>query len=970
MKKHLLFFFLFSVLTGQLAAQVKVRGNQFHFRVGVEDAVTREPLVEGTMVELLSKDSVLIMAAAPVKHIYGGPKAYFTALKPPSRTGEYIVRVTHEGYETMTRRITLKDGDVQESTTFQMKREMKEKKLGTAVVRATKIKFYHKGDTLVYNADAFNLAEGSMLDALIEQLPGVELKRDGRILVNGKQVESLLLNGKDFFRGKSSIMLENLPSYMVKNVKVYEKQSEYSELTGIKDSHPAFVMDVRLKREYSIGWTANAQVGGGTEDRWLGRLFALRFTPQSRLMAFANANNTNETRRPGNNGDWWPGDVTGQTTVKTGGFDYLVMDKDRRYEVSGNVEASHTDGKSETHQTVENFMPEGSNTFARRWFVGNNENTSVSTAHGLQFRFFKMEDNKRQQRSSLRLNPSFSYSKYDNWSHNLSGEFRLDPSEYVGLRDSMGSPEIGARLAQLLVNRVRNEQLSRGHTYDGGLSVTFMSQNFFSLSAGVKASRQANESHDLYRLDYTTGAASDQRRRYYDRPANSLQANGNISYSWKITEDAVWMLFPRLSYSYSHYSQDNALYRLDALEDMADEPLGALPSTREALLSTLDEVNSYLQTQDNHTVTLSLGGRYDVDILDSVTFQRDEKWRFAWNPRLIIQRQQLAFEGQVHKRPQRTAVLPYLNFEFNRVTPGNKHDIGISATFSQSLPSLFYGLGIRLDSDPLNVRDWDIDLSRTNEYSLSIRYSAHSWLKPGQMLNARAQFSAYQNSVATGYTYDSQTGVRTYSPENVNGNWYASVSGSFATPLDKEKRLMLTFSPGHTVNHSVDLVALDGAARTSRSVVLTNTLHAPIKLDYSRDKWRVGFSFDSWWNRATSHRPGFETVNGADMSAGLSAKAQLPWNMELATDFSYIWRYGYSDESMNTRDFVWNAQLSKSILKGNLTFTLIGFDILGQLSQVSYSLNAQGRTEQWRNVIPSYGMLRITYRLSKQPKQR
>ena len=967
MKKHLLFFFLFSVLTGQLAAQVKVRGNQFHFRVGVEDAVTREPLVEGTMVELLSKDSVLIMAAAPVKHIYGGPKAYFTALKPPSRTGEYIVRVTHEGYETMTRRITLKDGEVQESTTFQMKREMKEKKLGTAVVRATKIKFYHKGDTLVYNADAFNLAEGSMLDALIEQLPGVELKRDGRILVNGRQVESLLLNGKDFFRGKSSIMLENLPSYMVKNVKVYEKQSEYSELTGIKDSHPAFVMDVRLKREYSIGWTANAQVGGGTEDRWLGRLFALRFTPQSRLMAFANANNTNETRKPGNNGDWWPGDITGQTTVKTGGFDYLVEDKNGHFDVQGNVEASHTDGKSETHQTVENFMPRGSNTFARRWFTGKNENTSVSTYHRWRSRFL---DERGYPSSDLVINPSFSYSKYDNWSHNLSGEFRLDPSEYAGLRDSMGSPEIGARLAKLLVNRVRSEQLSHGYSIGGGGGVRFSSQHGFTIGGGVKVSRQANESHDLYRLDYTTGAASDQRRRYYDRPANSLQANGNISYSWKITEDAVWMLFPSLSYSYIHYSQDNALYRLDALEDMTDEPLGALPSTREALLSTLDEVNSYLQTQDNHTVTLSLAGRRDVDILDSVTFQRDEKLRFSWDPRLIIQRQQLAFEGQVHKRPQRTAVLPYLKLGFTRVTPGNKHEINGSVTFSQSLPSLFYGLGIRLDSDPLNVRDWGVDLQRTNTYSLYFSYRRNSGLKPGQMLNAQADFSAYQNSVATGYTYDSQTGVRTYSPENVNGNWYASVSGSFATPLDKEKRLMLTFSPGHTVNHSVDLVALDGAARTSRSVVLTNTLHAPIKLDYSRDKWRVGFSFDSWWNRATSHRPGFETVNGADMSAGLSAKAQLPWNMELATDFSYIWRYGYSDESMNTRDLVWNAQLSKSILKGNLTFTLIGFDILGQLSQVNYSLNAQGRTEQWRNVIPSYGMLRITYRLSKQPKQR
>ena len=81
--------------------------------------------------------------------------------------------------------------------------------------------------------------------------------------------------------------------------------------------------------------------------------------------------------------------------------------------------------------------------------------------------------NARGSRAILRLNPDFSYSKYDNWSHNLSGEFRLDPSEYVGLRDSMGSPEIGARLAQLLVNRVRNEQLSHGHSIAEGLHLLF-----------------------------------------------------------------------------------------------------------------------------------------------------------------------------------------------------------------------------------------------------------------------------------------------------------------------------------------------------------------------------------------------------------------------------------------------------------------------------------------------------------------
>lgn len=162
---------------------------------------------------------------------------------------------------------------------------MKEKEiaLGGIVVKSTKVKFFYKGDTLVYNADAFQLAEGSMLDALISQLPGVELKDDGRIYVNGRFVDNLLLNGKDFFKGKNEVLLENLPAYTVKNLKVYEEESDLSKMLGTKVDEGRYVMDVQIKREYEIGWFANAELGGGTEDRYLGRLFALRFTPNSRL---------------------------------------------------------------------------------------------------------------------------------------------------------------------------------------------------------------------------------------------------------------------------------------------------------------------------------------------------------------------------------------------------------------------------------------------------------------------------------------------------------------------------------------------------------------------------------------------------------------------------------------------------------------------------------------------------------------
>lgn len=129
--------------------------------------------------------------------------------------------------------------------------------LGAATVKATKVKFYMKGDTVVYNADAFQLENGSMLDAIIRQLPGVELKDGGEITVNGKKVDELLLNGKDFFSHDRQIMLENLPAYMVKDIKVYERQSERSKFfkDSLLDIKKPYVMDVNLKREYSIGYT-------------------------------------------------------------------------------------------------------------------------------------------------------------------------------------------------------------------------------------------------------------------------------------------------------------------------------------------------------------------------------------------------------------------------------------------------------------------------------------------------------------------------------------------------------------------------------------------------------------------------------------------------------------------------------------------------------------------------------------------
>ena len=176
-----------------------------------------------------------------------------------------------------------------------------------------------KGDTLIYNADAFQLAEGSMLDGLIKLLPGFQL-RDGQITVNGQYVSSLLVNGEDFFRGDPRVALENLPAYMVNKVKVYRKEYPWSFITKGKDERKEdlpLVVDVNLKREYSIGWVGNVGAGYGSANRYLGRVFGLRFTDHSRLALYGNANNTNDTREPGTSGNWNAnGAASGRTRCK------------------------------------------------------------------------------------------------------------------------------------------------------------------------------------------------------------------------------------------------------------------------------------------------------------------------------------------------------------------------------------------------------------------------------------------------------------------------------------------------------------------------------------------------------------------------------------------------------------------------------------------------------------------------------
>lgn len=436
----------------------------------VLDSYMHEPIEYATIRVLLLPDSTLIGSGAAdiwTGQPDGSDKTYtggFAFVIP--RNGRCAVEISASGFQKEWVDVDFDSIPSRQYAvdlgTFYLKPPARE--LGEVVVKASLVKFYNKGDTLVYNADAFKLAQGSMLDALIEQLPGVELKDDGRIFVRGKFVESLLLNGKEFMGSNNQILLTNLPSYTVKNIQLYDKLGRASELAATDLGDSQYVMDVKLKKEYMVGVNINAEAGGGSDSRYLGRLFGMGFTPNNQYMAYFNVNNLNDSRKPGQNGSWSPEKMpTGVLRTVMGGFDYNVTTKDKAWEFKGTSNATHTHETDGTDEIRTNYLV-NRNTYGYSFARSRNSMLSLSTTHDVYW--------KPNKRATTQARPRFSYQNWDRNSNNVSATFSQDYNDvtssfieeiYSGQND---------KVLETLLNRELTASHVKGHSLNSSLALS------------------------------------------------------------------------------------------------------------------------------------------------------------------------------------------------------------------------------------------------------------------------------------------------------------------------------------------------------------------------------------------------------------------------------------------------------------------------------------------------------------------
>lgn len=231
-------------------------------------------------------------------------------------------------------------------------------------------------------------------------------------------------------------------------------------------------------------------------------------------------------------------------------------------------------------------------------------------------------------------------------------------------------------------------------------------------------------------------------------------------------------------------------------------------------------------------------------------------------------------------------------------------------------------------------------------------------------------YNLIQNAVAQALSYNTSTGVYTYQPRNIDGNWSLSGEAYLRKDLARWKRWSYETTTKVVYANSSDYVSLDGSD-ASRSSVRNFCAEEQANATYRWDKMYVRVEANAAWNYATSQREGYQTRNSIDFGYGFAFNVELPWRLTLNTTLHMFSRRGYDDDSMNDDNLVWNASLSRPLdNRGHWTLKLRGNDILHQLSTVRRTLNAQGLTETWTKSLPSFFMATLSYKLHIMPKKR
>ena len=879
----------------------------------VIDAELKEPIQEANVRILQQKDSTFVNGVAT------NSKGDFSIKLP---YGSYIVQVTYIGNSDAFKDVTINNGTPNANIgTIELGAD--NIMLDALVATAKAVEIVVKGDTVEYNADSYKVTESAVLEDLFKKMPGVEIDADGKITVNGRAVNKIMVDGEEFFSSDPKVASKNLPAKMVDKIQVHDRRSDMAMMTGFDDGDEETVINLTVRPGMKQGLFGNAFVGYGSKDRYEGNAMVNMMKDKNQYTALGGFNNTNNagfsdlsssmfgSGGGGGGRRFMGGPNNGITKSGNAGFNFSQTFSDA-LKLGGNIRFGQTDNNTLSKTHTQNLLSSGN-----RLEDENNSSNNWSQNFNMDFRMEWTPDTLTRiifsPQASVNKNRRSEFGDFVTTTETLTDTINSGDSEYHSNGDGKS---LSARLD---VSRTLN---SKGRTISAQLQGGISDQE----TTGT------NLSNTLF-YGSTPDELIDQRF-----------VNTNDSKNWRAYLSYVEPIgnnnFIQLAYSYRQ--NDSESDKDTRIKDAQGDYTELDPKYSKRLENSFNNQEVELNFK-------SVRPKYDYTLGFTVQPSSSKSKTFIGSN----------LENNFSRSVTNFAPSAQFNYRWTR-----QHNLRLRYYGNTDQPSVTQLSPVEDVSNPLNITVGNPDLKPSFQHRLNIRYQNFNPEKNSSM-GFFGNIGYLTNDIVSATTTDISTGAKRTTYENVSGNWNANGRMMFNVPLKNIKFSVfsMTFA---SYNHA------NGFSNTKDNDIITieknlskrMNLGETLGLNYRSDLFDFSVRGNVNYNNVKNTLDGQRDQEYLNYGGNASTTIYLPFSFSIESDINYSTNSGYAD-GFTQDEWLWNASLSKQIFKqknGTLRFKI--YDILQQRSNISRSVTSNYIRDTTTNTLTSYFMFHFVYRFN------
>ncbi len=912
-KRLLLLVFLLNILMLN-AQKLNINGKVLNFE--------KKPVENATIYLLKQKDSSII------NYTSSNREGNFS-LKTDEISEPSILKIDAEklisysrNFETIGQSVSLGDIELERNSVS----NIQEVKLTASPVKVKK-------DTIEFNASSIKVRPDSKIEELLKQIPGVQMDNDGKITINGKEVDQITINGKPFFDKNGKIALQNLPADIIKNIQFTTTKTKEEELSGKTSKSNNATINFNIDEKKNKGLISRLTSGYGSDKRYEGSGLLSYFKNDTKISLLAASNNINSQGfssdevfdSMGHGRNSWL--MQGGSVVTSGGSTYYVS--------GGN----NTKGIQKSTTIGFNY----SDKFGKDLDLDN-----VSLIHINN----NLETRSKVSRTTLLPDYTLKTNSESNGG-NDSRQYNFDVSARIRL-DSLTSIYFSPSFSR---NEIRSFSTSNANTFrDNDLlntsnSNTSLDSENNAFNPNLYFSKKFHKKGREMNVNLNSSISENKE--------NLLNRSENIFYSGTQPNDN------RNQYALKKNQNNNYRFRTGYTEPISDSTNISLSlNYNAATMRNRRDVNDFdaatMQYSDyNEALSNSMNQKINT-IAPELSFEINKKKISGWGSvRADFSDMKVSsrFSNQNYGL-QKNFVLPNynmgMNYEFSqnkRLSLYNFADFSIP-TAEQLTPYIDI-------INPLIAYQGNPDLKNTWTNSTYLYFNNFNMVKNiNYYLNAGF---TYKNNDIINYSFFDESGRQLVTYANISGNKHFNFGGSFSKTF-KWKENKLTINPKFNSMYGFSKGFINGQEFSSSYYSINPGLNLTYEI---KEKLTVKPSYTLGYNFSKYKNYSIDEVNTSNQVLKLELTNYIfKSRLTLGNDLEYNTNTNIAPGFK--RDFYfWNTSVGYSFFNKQLTAKVKVYDVLNQNQSVRRTISNTFFEDRDDLILKRYVMFSLTMKLNK-----